>query len=135
MKIENKNFIKLFGIDSNKKVKCVKPDFCSYVLQTQSGSVNFKKFLFRRNYQMIEIQLKNKLIELFPEAEGFITGIVNEPVVVSCRINKQKISSDQINEIKELLELYKYTLIFKLDKNFNMIRININFEYLYAEEN
>lgn len=67
---------------------------------------------------MNELNIKNKLIELFPEAHGFITGSVDIPVVVSCWINyDNKITSNQLNEIRELLHEYSVDLNLRYDKN------------------
>ena len=67
---------------------------------------------------MNELKIKNKLIELFPEAHGFITGFVDIPVVVSCWINyDNKITSNQLNEIRELLNEYLIDFNFKYNKN------------------
>lgn len=73
-----------------------------------------KKFLSDMN----ELNIKNKLIELFPEAHGFITGSVDIPVVVSCWINyDNKITSNQLNEIRELLNEYLIDFNFRYNKN------------------
>lgn len=67
---------------------------------------------------MNELKIKNKLIELFPEAHGFITGSVDIPVVVSCWINyDNKITSSQLNEIKDLLHDYSVDFNLRYNKN------------------
>lgn len=75
---------------------------------------------------MNEIIIKNKLIELFPEAHGFIIGSVDIPVVVSCWINNRRITSDQLEEIKKAANEYLIDFIFKLYGNNNKIRFNVN---------
>ena len=67
---------------------------------------------------MNELKIKNKLIELFPEAHGFITGSVDIPVVVSCWINYDaKITSSQLTEIRDLLHEYSVDFNLRYNKN------------------
>ena len=79
---------------------------------------------------MNELKIKNKIIELFPEAYEFTIESMNNPLVVSCWINNRKISSLQLEEIRKVASEYSLDFIFNLDKYANEIRLNVNFKGL-----